>query len=223
MNVEFPVGHLRVDRAQRRGEDDVLQRAERIRPARRPAASRPSTTDLFAMPHYRRARWGAAADVPDRAGDRGALGLRQRRDGARALGREPRASAARTSWAPSGSSASTPIREPQVGMLGAARPPARRDRARGRRPARGSCCSTSRPPACPTRRPSTSAGVIRRIPEHMGALVILVDHDMSLVSAAARSTAVLDFGKLIAVRPDGRGAAQRARHPGLPRHRGGSV
>jgi ABC-type branched-subunit amino acid transport system ATPase component len=40
--------------------------------------------------------------------------------------------------------------------------------------------------------------VIRRIPEQFGALVILVDHDMSLVSSCCESTAVLDFGKLIA-------------------------
>ena len=40
--------------------------------------------------------------------------------------------------------------------------------------------------------------VISRIPEHIGALVILVDHDMSLVSACCGVTAVLDFGKLIA-------------------------
>jgi serine/threonine-protein kinase PknG len=44
-------------------------------------------------------------------------------------------------------------------------------------------------------------GVIRQIPEHMGALVILVDHDMSLVSACCEVTAVLDFGKLIAAGP----------------------
>ena len=43
--------------------------------------------------------------------------------------------------------------------------------------------------------------VIRQIPEHMGALVILVDHDMSLVSACCEVTAVLDFGKLIASGP----------------------
>ena len=43
--------------------------------------------------------------------------------------------------------------------------------------------------------------VIQRIPEHMGALVILVDHDMSLVSACCGITAVLDFGKLIASGP----------------------
>jgi branched-chain amino acid transport system ATP-binding protein len=45
--------------------------------------------------------------------------------------------------------------------------------------------------------------VIKRIPEHMGALVILVDHDMSLVSACCEQTAVLDFGKLIANGPTG--------------------
>jgi ABC-type branched-subunit amino acid transport system ATPase component len=45
------------------------------------------------------------------------------------------------------------------------------------------------------------AGVIKRIPEHMGALVILVDHDMSLVSACCELTSVLDFGKLIASGP----------------------
>jgi branched-chain amino acid transport system ATP-binding protein len=44
-------------------------------------------------------------------------------------------------------------------------------------------------------------GVIRQIPEHSGALVILVDHDMSLVSACCEVTAVLDFGKLIASGP----------------------
>jgi branched-chain amino acid transport system ATP-binding protein len=43
--------------------------------------------------------------------------------------------------------------------------------------------------------------VIRQIPEHSGALVILVDHDMSLVSACCEVTAVLDFGKLIASGP----------------------
>ncbi len=40
--------------------------------------------------------------------------------------------------------------------------------------------------------------VIQKIPQELGALVILVDHDMSLVSACCSHTAVLDFGKLIA-------------------------
>src|SRR6185369_1767116 len=43
--------------------------------------------------------------------------------------------------------------------------------------------------------------VIQRIPDEFGALVILVDHDMSLVSACCQSTAVVDFGKLIASGP----------------------
>jgi branched-chain amino acid transport system ATP-binding protein len=43
--------------------------------------------------------------------------------------------------------------------------------------------------------------VITKIPEEIGALVILVDHDMSLVSACCRTTAVVDFGKLIASGP----------------------
>jgi branched-chain amino acid transport system ATP-binding protein len=43
--------------------------------------------------------------------------------------------------------------------------------------------------------------VIRQIPERTGALTILVDHDMSLVSACCATTAVLDFGKLIAAGP----------------------
>ena len=45
------------------------------------------------------------------------------------------------------------------------------------------------------------AGVIRGIPGYCGALTILVDHDMSLVSAVCETTAVLDFGKLIASGP----------------------
>jgi branched-chain amino acid transport system ATP-binding protein len=43
--------------------------------------------------------------------------------------------------------------------------------------------------------------VIRDIPGHTGALAVLVDHDMSLVSACCETTAVLDFGKLIAAGP----------------------
>ena len=45
------------------------------------------------------------------------------------------------------------------------------------------------------------AEVIKRIPSETGAVVILVDHDMSLVSACCTTAAVLDFGKLIASGP----------------------
>ena len=53
----------------------------------------------------------------------------------------------------------------------------------------------------PDRETEHMGDVIRRIPEHTGALTILVDHDMSLVSACCAATAVLDFGKLIASGP----------------------
>jgi branched-chain amino acid transport system ATP-binding protein len=56
-------------------------------------------------------------------------------------------------------------------------------------------------------------GVIKAIPEHTGALTILVDHDMSLVSAVCETTAVLDFGKLITSGP----TAQVLRDPNVMR------
>ncbi|HYB29232.1 MAG TPA: ATP-binding cassette domain-containing protein [Solirubrobacteraceae bacterium] len=43
--------------------------------------------------------------------------------------------------------------------------------------------------------------VIRRIPEQTDGMTILVDHDMSLVSACCEVTAVLDFGRLLASGP----------------------
>ena len=43
------------------------------------------------------------------------------------------------------------------------------------------------------------ATLIRQIPERFDAQVILVDHDMELVSAVCSTTAVLDFGHVIAV------------------------
>ena len=43
--------------------------------------------------------------------------------------------------------------------------------------------------------------MIRTIPELVGATVILVDHDMSLVQACCDWTAVLDFGRLLASGP----------------------
>ena len=43
--------------------------------------------------------------------------------------------------------------------------------------------------------------VIRRIPEEIGATVILADHDMNLVSGCCTQTLVLDFGEVVTVGP----------------------
>ena len=43
--------------------------------------------------------------------------------------------------------------------------------------------------------------IIRSIPDRVGATVILVDHDMSLVQACCEWSAVLDFGRLLAAGP----------------------
>jgi branched-chain amino acid transport system ATP-binding protein len=43
--------------------------------------------------------------------------------------------------------------------------------------------------------------VIASIPERTGATVILVDHDMALVQGCCTTTAVLDFGRLLAAGP----------------------
>jgi len=45
------------------------------------------------------------------------------------------------------------------------------------------------------------ATLITAMPDTFGVLVVLVDHDMDLVSAVCRSVAVLDFGKRIALGP----------------------
>ena len=193
-----------------------------VAPGRR-ARSRAFGEDLLAMPHFRRARWGLRRTFQTEqaieelsVSDNVALVHEHSRQGSRASRREDVLGALDVRRP----RASTPTCK--VGTLGA------RERrlvevARAVVGKPRSCCSTSPPPACPTRRPSTSADVIRRIPEHTGALVILVDHDMSLVSACCETTAVLDFGKLIAAGPDRRGAARRAGHPRLPRHRGRRV
>ncbi len=43
--------------------------------------------------------------------------------------------------------------------------------------------------------------IITGIPGYSGAMVVLVDHDVSLIAATCTSTAVLDFGSLIAFGP----------------------
>ena len=176
--------------------------------------------DLLAMAHYRRARWGLrrtfqteqAIEELSVAGNV-ALAHEHSKQGDRAVAPRGRA-AARSSFV--GLDVDP---DAQVGTLG----------ARERRLVEVARAVVGKPKlvlldepgaGLPDEETEHLGRVIQRIPEHMGALVILVDHDMSLVSACCEVTAVLDFGKLIAVGPDGGGAARRGRHEGLPRHRG---
>jgi ABC-type branched-subunit amino acid transport system ATPase component len=43
--------------------------------------------------------------------------------------------------------------------------------------------------------------IIKGIPERFGPIVVLIDHDVNLIAATCHSTAVLDFGSLIAYGP----------------------
>ena len=159
--------------------------------------------DLLAMPHFRRARWGVrrtfqteqaieelsvAANV--------ALAHEHSRQGTRAARRDD------VLGALSFVGLDDVDPDVKVGTLG----------ARERRLVEVARAVVGRPrlvlldePAAglPDEETVHLGRVIRRIPEHMGALVILVDHDMSLVSACCQVTAVLDFGKLIAAGPTG--------------------
>ena len=157
--------------------------------------------DLLAMPHFRRARWGlrrtfqteqaieelsVAANV--------ALAHEHSRQGSRATRRDDVVGALQFV----GLDDVDP--DVKVGTLG----------ARERRLVEVARAVVGKPrlvlldePAAglPDEETEHLGRVIRAIPEHMGALVILVDHDMSLVSACCDVTAVLDFGKLIAAGP----------------------
>ena len=203
------LGHVRADRPQRRRQDDVLQRAQRLRAARPPARSHAFGDDLLGMAALPARALGPAAHVPDRAGDRGAVGLRQRRDGPRALEAGQRRRAARTCSARSSSSGSTSTRDVKVGTLGAARAAAGRGRARGRRQAAdGAARRAGGRPArrgdrAPRPRDPQDPGAHRRAgdprrPRHEPRVGVLRDHRGARLRQADRR------------RADGRGAARRA-------------
>ena len=184
MTVTFAAGDVRADRPQRRRQDDVLQRAQRLRPRGRAAPSR-------------RSRRRPPGDGPTSSGRAGACGRTFQTE--QSIARPDGADNVllvheHSGWRP------RPVRRPASTADGG-----RLRRPRGVRPSpgrrrsappsggssgspapssarRGSCSSTSRRPASPRTRRDL-AGLIRRIPDETGALVILVDHDMSLVSA----------------------------------------
>jgi ABC-type branched-subunit amino acid transport system ATPase component len=156
-------------------------------------------TDLLAMPHYRRSRWGvrrtfqteqAAEEMT--AFDNVALVYEhsRNRQGSRAQAVEDALDF----------TGLTDIARNKVGTLS----------ARDRRLIEVARAVVGNPrlvlldePAAglPAAETEHLANLIGRIPAERGALTILVDHDMSLVSACCEMTAVLDFGRLIATGP----------------------
>jgi branched-chain amino acid transport system ATP-binding protein len=156
--------------------------------------------DLLSMPHYRRARWGLrrtfqteqAIEELSVAGNV-ALAHEHSKQGDRASRREDVLGAI-------GFVGLDVDPEAKVGTLG----------ARERRLVEVARAVVGKPKlvlldepgaGLPDEETEHLGRVIQGIPEHMGAQVILVDHDMSLVSACCENTAVLDFGRLIASGP----------------------
>jgi len=156
--------------------------------------------DLLAMPHYKRARWGLRRTFQTEqaieelsVADNVALAHEHSRQGSRASRRAD----VRSALAFVGLEVAP---HAKVETLG----------ARDRRLVEIARAVVGRPrvvlldePAAglPDEETEHVGRVIRGIPEHTGALVVLVDHDMSLVSACCETTAVLDFGRLIAAGP----------------------
>jgi branched-chain amino acid transport system ATP-binding protein len=168
----------------------------------RPASGRVRAfgQDLLAMPHYRRARWGLRRTFQTEqaieeltVADNVALAHEHSRQGTLAARRGD----VRAALEFVGIDVDPDVK---VGTLG----------ARDRRLVEVARAVVGRPrvilldePAAglPDEETEHLGRVIRGMPEHTGALVVLVDHDMSLVSACCEETAVLDFGKLIAAGP----------------------
>ena len=158
MTVTFPGGHLRPDRAERRRQDHLLQRPQRVRQAGSGGAVTAFGENLLAMPDFRRARWGLRRTFQTEQAIEELSALRQRRDGRTST---PSATAARPGArtcsvrsASSGSEAWTRTRRSARSARASgdwSRSPARSSASRA------SCCSTSPPPGSPTRRPSTWA------------------------------------------------------------------
>ena len=192
-------GHLRPDRPQRRRQDDVLQRALGLRVARPPGAcARSATTCSRCRTSGARA---GGCDAPSRPSRRSRSSRSTRTW--RWCTSTPRAAARERRGDVLGAIdfvGIEPDPDTRVGTLG----------ARDRRLVEIARAVVGKPRLVLLDEPAAglpdeeTEHLGRRdpaIPEHMGALVILVDHDMSLVSACCGVTAVLDFGALIASGP----------------------
>ncbi len=161
----------------------------------------PSARTCCRLADYRRARWGLrrtfqtemAIEKLSVFDNVAMIHEHSRRGACLARGRRARARSTSSGWR----------RRRRPRSAGSARASGASSRSRAPWSARRGSCLLDEPGGRASRRGDrcSSAAVIQRIPEQFGALVILVDHDMSLVSACCETTAVLDFGKLIASGP----------------------
>jgi branched-chain amino acid transport system ATP-binding protein len=156
--------------------------------------------DLLAMPHYRRARWGVRRTFQTEQAieelsvvDNVALAHEHSRQGSRSSRRADVLEALDfigLSVAPDTRVATLSTRDRR--MVEIARAVVGRPRV----------VLLDEPAAGLSDEETEYLGhVIRAIPKQTGALAVLADHDMSLVSACCEKTVVLDFGKLIASGP----------------------
>ena len=209
---------MRADRPERRRQDDVLQRPERVRQAGRrldQGVRRGPAQDG----RLQARALGRPTHVPDRAGDRATLGVRQRRDDLRALGgqgrgaavggaggdrlrrpRDTRPGQGRRPWRPRAAPRGGGARS---GGKSSHRPPRR---ARGRLARRGDRAPEPRDPGDPgpLRRPRRA-----RRPRHEPRPGLLPDDRRARLREAH------------CVRRHRGRAPRRARDPRIPRHGGG--
>ena len=118
MTVVFPRRRLRPGRPERRGQDDVLQRPQRLRQAEGGNRAR-LRGGPAADGRLQTGALGPAADVPAGAGDREAVGVRERGDDPRALRRRARLAPRRRHGGARPSSGSSELATQKVGVLGA--------------------------------------------------------------------------------------------------------
>ena len=83
------------------------------------------------------------------------------------------------------------------------------------------CCSTSRRRGSPNERPRRSAATIDAVRRHLGATIVIIDHDVPLMRSLVDRLYVLAAGEVIARRPAFDPRLRRPCRRGVPRGRDG--
>ena len=106
------------------------------------------------------------------------------------------------------------------GTLVPRQPEAARARHRAGQRSRRSCCSTSRPPACPPAETRETIRLLERIAAERGLTLLFTEHDMEVVFSIAQKIARAAPGPADRRRHPGGGARQRRGAPRLSRESG---